>query len=292
MTPSFLSGAIPALVTPMSTPGRVDPAAAASLAELAASQGASAVLVAGTTGEGSLIAPEDRMALTAAVAATGVPVIAGASGPTLDALQADVARLADAGAEAVLVLAPAFLPLTPEELVDAHLAVAERTDAATIVYHIPQFTGSWLTAEAVRALSGVPAIVGLKDSSPDAELRSTLVGAAGQALAVLVGHAPTLSRALQAGAAGSITAMGNLRLPQILALHEAVAQDPAGAPAQQLQASLAACEAALGAVPGCMPAALKAAMQLTGTVPERWCAPPLRSVEARHLDAVRTALMR
>ncbi len=292
MSPTFLSGAIPALVTPMSAPGRVDPAAAASLAEAAAGQGASAVLVAGTTGEGSLISSQDRVALTAAVRATGVPVIAGASGPTLAALHADVARLAEAGAQAVLVLVPAFLPLTPEELVDGHLAVAERAPVPTIVYHIPQFTGSWLTPEAVSSLAGRPGIGGLKDSSPAAELRAALVQAAGPSLAVVVGHAPTLSQALRAGAAGSITAMGNLRLRQILALHAAVAQDPDDAAAGQLQASLSACEAALAAVPGCMPAALKAAMQLAGTVPERYCAPPLRSVEGRHLDAVRTALLR
>lgn len=292
MPPTFLSGAIPALVTPMSAPGRVDPAAAASLAGTAAGHGASAVLVAGTTGEGSLLSPEDRVTLTAAVAATGVPVIAGASGPTLAALHADVAHLAAAGAQAVLVLAPAFLPLTPDELVDTHLAVAERAGVPTIVYHIPQFTGSWLTAEAVGALAGRPGIVGLKDSSPDAGLRAALIRAAGDDLPVLVGHAPTLAEALRAGATGSITAMANLRLPQILELHRAVADAPDGDTARQLQGSLTACETALGALPGSMPAALKAALQLTGLVPERWCAPPLRSVEGRHLDIVRTALMR
>jgi dihydrodipicolinate synthase/N-acetylneuraminate lyase len=202
-----------------------------------------------------------------------------------------VERLAGAGADAVLVLPPSYQPLTPDELVDVHLAVADRADVPTLVYHIPQFTNSPLTPEAVTAIAAHPGVIGLKDSSPDAERRAAFVRAAADKLAVLDGHAPTLALALRAGAAGSITALANLRLRRIVELHQAVAAGDEGT-VQRLQASLASCEADLRAVPGSMPAAVKAAMQLEGSLDERWCVPPLRSVPGEHLDLVRTALLR
>jgi 4-hydroxy-tetrahydrodipicolinate synthase len=286
-----LSGALPALVTPFRSRGELDLASLAQLAEQAADVGAVGVLVAGSTGEGTLLAPADRRAVTAAAAATGVQVIAGASGATMDDLHADVERLAGAGADAVLALAPGYQPLTADELVDAHTAVAERAPVPTLVYHIPQFTGSALTAETVGALAEHPGIVAIKDSSPDAERRAAFAAAAGGRMQVLDGHAPTLAAALRDGAAGSITAIANVRLRQVIELHRAINEGRSDE-AERLQRSLTDCEEGLRAVAGSMPAAVKAAMQLEGTIAERWCAPPLRSVPGEHLDRVRTALLR
>jgi hypothetical protein len=112
-------------------------------------------------GRGHLLDPEQRVELTtlarAALAGRATrsgaapTLVAGASGPTLAALHADVARLAGAGADLVLVLPPSFQPLTPQELVALHLDVAERAEVPTLLYHIPQLTGSPLTPEAVAA---------------------------------------------------------------------------------------------------------------------------------------------
>ena len=284
-------GAWPAQVTPLRAPGELDLPAVSRLAGSFVAMGAAGVVVAGSTGEGTLLSPADRRAVTAAAVDSGVTVIAGASGATVDDLHADVERLAGAGAAAVLVLAPSTYPLTPEELVDLHTAVADRATIPTLAYHIPQFTGSTLTPEAVGALAEHRNIVGLKASSPDTDRRATFVRAAAGRLAVYVGHAPTLAAALRDGVTGSITALGNLRLRRILDLHGAVAdEDPTAT--DRLQVALTATEQALHKVPGSMPAAVKAAMQLEGTLDERWCLPPLRSVSGGHLDLVRTALLR
>ena len=286
-----MSGTLPALVTPLHAPGELDLPGLARLAERAVEEGASGVIVAGSTGEGTLLSPADRRAVTAAAVHAGVTVIAGASGATLDDLHADVERLAGTGAEAVLVLPPAYQPLSPEEVVDVHVAVADRARVPTLVYHIPQFTGSPLTPEAVGKLAEHPNIVAIKDSSPDADRRARFITAAGGRLGVFVGHAPTIGQALRAGAAGSITAIANLRLRQVLDLHAAVASGDDDQ-VERLQSSLADCEHALRAVPASMPAAVKAAMQLAGTLDERWCVAPLRSVSGGQLDLVRTALLR
>jgi len=222
--PRALTGALPALVTPLTDPTTLDLEGVASLVRRALAEGASGVLVAGSTGEGSLLAPDQRAALTAlardaidaaceqggAGRGTDPPsatveravLVAGASGLSLSSVQADVARLAAAGADLVLVLPPSVQPLTCEELVDLHVAVADGAAVPTLVYHIPQLTGSWLTPTHVQRLARHERIVGMKDSSPDAERRAGFVAATRDrdGFAVLTGHAPTLAAALAAGA--------------------------------------------------------------------------------------------
>jgi 4-hydroxy-tetrahydrodipicolinate synthase len=291
--PSAPTGSLPALVTPLTSPHDLDLDGLGPLVGRALADGATGVLVAGTTGEGSLLEPEQRVALTraAVAAADGATVIAGASGPTIDAVRVDVAGLAAAGAHLVLVLPPAIQPLRPEELADAHLAVADAADVPLLVYHFPQLTGSSLTPDGVRELARHEAIVGMKDSSDDAERRAAFVVAGGDGFGVLTGHAPSLQAALGAGAAGSITAIANVKQRQVTALHAAVAAGDL-VEAARLQARLTAVSAGLGAVGASMPAALKAALQLDGVLTERWCRPPLRSVPTAALDKVRTALLR
>ena len=303
VAPSRWHGSLPALVTPL-TPGRdvaVDDVAV--LARRAVADGAVGVLVAGSTGEGTLLEAEQRVELTRTARraledladerdGARATVLAGASGPTVGALDDDVARLADAGADAVLVLAPHTYALRPEELVDLHLGIAERAAVPTLVYHIPQLTGSALTPEAVAELAAHPGVWGMKDSSPDAARRSDFVAATAHRadFDVLTGHAPSLQAALEAGVAGSITAIANLRQRRVVELHAAVADgDPARA--ADLQRGLTRLSDGIGAVGASVPAVLKAALQLDGVIAERWCRPPLRSLDSKRLDRVRTALM-
>lgn len=291
--------ALPALVTPLTAAGDLHVDDLARLVASAVAEGAAGVLVAGSTGEGALLGVEGRAELTrrtrAIVDASPYPdalVVAGASGATLDDVHADVARLAAAGADRVLVLAPHTYPLRPEELAAAHLAVADRAEVDTFVYHIPHLTGSSLTPDALAEVAAHDRIVGVKDSSPDAARRAAFVTAVrGRSFAVFTGHAPSLRAALSAGVHGSITAIANVRLRAVLALHAAVAEGDERS-AERRQEELDRVTAALAQVGTSVPAALKAALQLEGRTEERWCRPPLASVPPPHLDRVRTALLR
>jgi 4-hydroxy-tetrahydrodipicolinate synthase len=304
-----LSGSLPALVTPLHPDGSVHDVDVEALVRRALDDGASGVLVAGSTGEGSLLEPAQRAQLTAVARRTVESVVrergatseagarpvvlAGASGPSVRALRDDVARVAEAGADAVLVLAPHTYPLSPDELGDVHLEIAEAAPISTFVYHIPQLTGSALTPQVVAELAGHPRIAGMKDSSPDTDRRAAFVAATREVetFQVFTGHAPTLQAALADGADGSITAIANVRQRQVVALHDAVARGDT-ATASEHQATLARLTEALVGVGTSMPATLKAALQLDGVISERWCCPPLRSVEPGRLDHLRSALLR
>lgn len=301
MTVERVSGPLPALVTPLTAEREIDEDDVAGLVARALGDGAAGVLVAGSTGEGTLLTPDQRAQLTrraraavdaAASGSSPAGLLAGASGPTPEALEQDVARLAEAGADALLVLAPHTHPLTPEELADLHLDVAERSPVPTLVYHAPQLTGSALTPEALGRVVEHPAVAGVKDASPDAARRARFVEVAAdhEDAVVLTGHEPTLGAALRDGVDGSITAVANLRGHQVVALHEAVAAGDADR-STQLQDRLTRLSEAIGGVGASVPAALKAALQLDGVIAERWCRPPLHAVAPSRLDRVRTAML-
>ncbi|HSK25087.1 MAG TPA: dihydrodipicolinate synthase family protein [Egicoccus sp.] len=298
-----LHGSLPALVTPLDASRAVHLGDVVTLVRRAVDDGASGVVVAGSTGEGALLEPAQRVALTRAarevvddmVAADGQQrplVVAGASGPTVASVHADVARLAEAGADIALVLAPATYPLTPEELVGFHLAIAERAVVPTLVYHIPQFTGSALVPDTLPELAAHPRIVGMKDSSPDADRRAAFAAAAAglDGFDVLTGHGSSLRSALEAGVVGSITAVANLRQRQVVRLHAAVTAGDT-TEAERLQQAISRTSTAIGAVASSMQAVIKAALQLEGVLTERWCVAPLMSVPTGRLDQVRTALL-
>jgi 4-hydroxy-tetrahydrodipicolinate synthase len=300
---TFLHGSFPALITPLTADGDVHEDDLTTLVTRAVQDGARGVLVAGSTGEGALLEPEQRVQLTrrARITIDGIAsgpagravLLAGASGASVEALHADVARLAEAGADLVLVLAPSTYPLDPGELVALHLGVAERASIPTLVYHIPQLTGSFLAPEHLRELAAHPRIVGMKDSSPDADRRARFLEVTRtlDGFELLTGDAPSLRAALAAGASGSITAIGNLRQRQVVALHAAVMTGDDAA-AEQVQAALTRTSETLATVGSSLQATIKAALQLEGVITERWCRAPLRSVGPGQLDRVRTALMR
>jgi 4-hydroxy-tetrahydrodipicolinate synthase len=302
-----IGGCLPALVTPLTPEREVDDAGVCALVRRALADGASGVLVAGSTGEGTLLEPQQRVQLTRLARDTidnarrppphSPParrplLLAGASGSTVRGLQEDVTRLGTAGADAVLVLAPHTYPLTPEELASLHIEVAEHAEVPTLVYHIPQLTGSALTPETVREVAQHPNVLGIKESSPDPQRRAAFVDAVGdvEAFDLMTGHAPTIVEALTAGAAGSITAIANLRQWQVVSLHAAAAAGEAKA--ERLQGGLTRLAQAISEVGASTPAALKAALQLDGVITERWCRPPLASIPPNRLDRIRTALLR
>src|SRR5437016_14487129 len=80
MPPEALRGVVPALITPLDADCRVDEASVASLVEFQMAAGVHGLLVLGSTGEGPLLAVEDKVRLvrsTVEAARGRVPVMVG-----------------------------------------------------------------------------------------------------------------------------------------------------------------------------------------------------------------------
>jgi 4-hydroxy-2-oxoglutarate aldolase len=121
-------------------------------------------------------------------------------------------RFASAGADAVLVHPPAYFgaSLSPGDLRDHYIAVADGSPVPVIVYQIPKFTHVTLEAGLVAELSRHPNIAGIKDSSGDLKRFAEYTEACERGCRLFVGNGALLYAALELGAAGGIVALGLL----------------------------------------------------------------------------------
>jgi 4-hydroxy-2-oxoglutarate aldolase len=169
----------------------------------------------GSTGEGALL-DEDEMVRLADYARDVVPpmraLIAGAGGESTRAVVRLAKRFGEAGADAVLVHPPAYfgVALSPSDLRDHFLAVADASPVPVVLYHMPRFTHVTLDAGLVAELSRHPNIAGLKDSSGDLKRFAEYTGSCEKGCRLLIGNGALLYAALELGAAGGILALGLL----------------------------------------------------------------------------------
>jgi 4-hydroxy-tetrahydrodipicolinate synthase len=160
---------ITAMVTPFDPDGAIDLDAAAVVARHLVATGTDGIVVAGSTGEGSVLTDGERLDLVRAVVeSVDVPVIA-ATGTNDTAHSVMLTKEAKAcGADAVLAVTPYYNRPSPAG-VSAHFrAIAAATDLPVVLYDIPvrsaRRIGSALTLELAR---DVPTIVGVKDATGD-----------------------------------------------------------------------------------------------------------------------------
>jgi 4-hydroxy-tetrahydrodipicolinate synthase len=245
-----LSGIIAALLTPMQDGGtRLDLEATSRLVAWLVERGIHGLYLAGTTGEGLYLTPQEHRELTRAAvqAARGVPVVAHVGALTTAAAVALAHQAVQAGAAAVAAIPPPYYGLTREELLAYFAAIG--TAAAPLplyLYNIPSHARNELPPALVAELRrAVPTLRGIKDSSGFAGRIPDLVKTMGPDFAVVCGNDDKVLSAFQAGAAG-IVASGASVFPELYL--ELYAAWKAGrlAEAEKAQARIVAMQQALG----------------------------------------------
>ncbi len=214
-TPLF-TGVCTALVTPFDQ-GRIDGKALRRLIRRQMEAGVSALLVCGTTGEGSTLRPEgweSAVGLTVDTVAGQVPAIAGTGTNDLRRTLRRGRLAADLGADAQLVVTPHYNKTTQDGLVDYYTQVADASRLPVILYNVPGRTGLNMRPETALRLAGHPNIAGVKEASGD--LAQLALLAQSGALPVYCGSDRLNAAALQLGAVGVISVVSNL-LPQDVA---------------------------------------------------------------------------
>ena len=161
-------GTATALVTPMMPTGEVDKEALERLVEFQITNGISALVPVGTTGESATLShPEHHhvMDIVAAKANKRVPIIVGAgSNSTREAISLTQHARA-IGADAVLSVGPYYNKPTQQGFFEHYKAIAETVDIPVFVYNVPGRTGSNITAETTLRLAEIPGIAGIKEAS-------------------------------------------------------------------------------------------------------------------------------
>jgi dihydrodipicolinate synthase/N-acetylneuraminate lyase len=206
----MLRGALAAALTPLRDDAPAEDVFSPYVDFLAAG-GLDGVLALGTTGEGLLFSVPERkrvaeLFVEAARGRLQVAVNAGAQ-TTADTV-ALAAHAAEAGADAVAVIAPPYFPLDDDSVL-AHLVAAAAACAPTpfYVYEFARASGYAVSpAVLARLREQAPNLVGMKVSDTPYEAFEPYLH---EGLDVFVGPEAFIGRGLAAGAVGAVSALAS-----------------------------------------------------------------------------------
>lgn len=163
------SGVVVPMVTPLHADFRVDTAAVGRLVRLFAQHHIDP-LVLGTTGESpSIGAKESKRLLRTAVTAKseGQLIYAGLVGNQVEELILRGKWYLEQGADAIVATLPSYYTLSPVQMEQFYLQLADGIGGPLMIYNIKATTQMSIPLDVVQRLSKHPHIVGLKDSERD-----------------------------------------------------------------------------------------------------------------------------
>lgn len=166
----MFQGSAVALVTPMTSSGKIDKKRFQKLVQFHVEQGTQAIIVSGTTGEGPTLTKKEReqlIKLATEGVAGQVPVIVGIGTYNTSATLEQALEVTKAGANGLLVVTPYYNKPTQEGAYRHFKQIAESVSLPIILYNVPQRTAFDLLPDTIARLAEIPNIVGLKEASGD-----------------------------------------------------------------------------------------------------------------------------
>jgi dihydrodipicolinate synthase/N-acetylneuraminate lyase len=186
--------------------------------------GIAGFLVLGSTGEAVLLEPSEKMMLveSARAAASDLTLIVGVGLESTAATARLARQVAEAGADAVLVVTPFYFRtrMSEEALIRHYTAVAEASPVPILLYNVPVYTGLVIPPRAVERLAAVPNVAGLKDSAGDLGWLLDVLARVPDGFGVLCGAAGVFLAALEAGACGGVLAAADVLPEAFVRLYE------------------------------------------------------------------------
>ncbi len=212
MKKTVFTGAATAIVTPLTENG-IDYEQFGRLIEWQLSEGISAIVSVGTTGEGSTLTDsEHKEAIKFCVekVAGRVPVIAG-TGSNDTAYAIELTKYAcEVGADAMLLVTPYYNKATQRGLIESFKATADASTKPCILYNVPSRTGCNLLPKSVAELADHPNIVGIKEACGDISQVAELCALVGDKIAVYSGNDDQIIPVLSLGGQGVISVLSNI----------------------------------------------------------------------------------
>ena len=204
-------GVATALITPMNAQG-VDYDALGRLIDWQCEQGINAIVIAGTTGEGSTLDDADHKAVVKfaieRIAGRCVSIAATGSNDTAYAVQLSK-YCCDAGADALLVVTPYYNKTTQGGLVKMYETIAEASSKPIILYNVPSRTGINIEPETYEKLSYHPMIQGIKEANSNISKIVHTAKLIGDRMDIFSGNDDQIVPILSMGGQGVISVLSN-----------------------------------------------------------------------------------
>ena len=213
MKNTVFKGAATAIITPFDNYNKVDYAKFAELIDWQIAEGINAIVVCGTTGEGSTLTDEEHRAVLkfAAEKINGrVPMIAGTGSNDTD-YAIDMTKYAcEIGADAMLVVSPYYNKATQNGLIKSFTAIADASTKPLILYNVPSRTGCNILPKTAAALADHPNIAAIKEASGNISQIAELASLTRDKLDIYSGNDDQIVPVLSLGGIGVISVLSNI----------------------------------------------------------------------------------
>ena len=167
---TMFTGSCVAMITPFDAGGQVDYDAMKANIERHIAEGTDALLICGTTGEGSTLSDDEHrevLRVAGECIARRVPFIAG-TGSNDTAYSVGLTQYAQTvGADAALVINPYYNKTTQEGIYQHIKTIADSCTLPLIIYNVPSRTGSNILPATTARLAKLPTVQAIKEASGD-----------------------------------------------------------------------------------------------------------------------------
>lgn len=209
----IFTGAGVAIVTPFDENNNVNFDMLGKLIDSQIENGTDAIIICGTTGEGSTLSHEEHSeAIKFCVDYTNrrVPVIAG-TGSNDTAYGIKLSNEAEkAGVDGLLMVTPYYNKTSQEGLVLHYNRIAENVSAPIILYNVPSRTGMNIQPLTYYELSRNEKIVAVKEANGDISAIAKTVALCGDDLSVYSGNDDQITAIMSLGGKGVISVLSNI----------------------------------------------------------------------------------
>ena len=207
------NGVVVPMVTPVTPNGFLDKPAVERIIKSFVNAGVSPLLM-GTTGEGNSVSTIDGQELieTAVKTAQGkITIYAGLTGNCFIEQLKQAGYYSASGADVIVATLPSYYSLTPEQMENYYLRLADSIKGPLMLYNIAATTHMSIPVDVVQRLADHPNIVGLKDSERDMERMEKCIAIAKNRddFAYFCGWAAQSAKSLELGGNGIVPSTGN-----------------------------------------------------------------------------------
>ncbi len=217
MKQPIFTGAGVAIVTPFTDDNKVDFDALTELLEYQIAHSTDAIIICGTTGEGSTLTDEEHIAAiqhTVKVVNKRIPVIASTgSNDTEYSLHLSL-EAQQAGADALLLITPYYNKASQHGLIKHFTYVADRVNLPIILYNVPSRTGCEIKPETYAELAKHPMIYGTKEATGNLSSIAKTMSLCGDEFYVYSGNDDQITSIMSLGGKGVISVLSNV-LPEV-----------------------------------------------------------------------------
>lgn len=212
MNKPLFTGVCTALVTPFLN-GQINYPLMEQLLNFQIDAGIQQIVLAGTTGESPTLSDKEKITLfqrAKTYVGDDCTIIAGTgSNSTEHTVHLSLAAQ-EAGADALLVVAPYYNKSNPDGLFKHYSLLANSVNIPIIIYNVPSRTGIDIPISVYKKLSEIPNIAGVKEASTDITKITKIRAACPANFAIWSGNDDQIVPVISLGGKGVISVLSNV----------------------------------------------------------------------------------